>query len=59
MSKPTTVAAPAVGVSRPVSMRIVVVFPEPFAPRRPKTSPRAIVRSSPATATKSPKVFRS
>src|SRR5690606_40901797 len=36
-------------------MRIVVLLPEPFAPRKAKTSPRSISRSTPSTAVKSPK----
>src|SRR5439155_549242 len=37
-SKPLTVAEPAVGRSSVQSMLIVVVFPAPFGPRKPKTS---------------------
>src|SRR5213083_95519 len=33
------VTLPAVGRMRPTSMRMVVVFPAPFGPRKPKTSP--------------------
>src|SRR5690606_34768104 len=58
-SNPTTVAVPDVGSSKPHSMRMVVVFPEPFGPSSPKTSPRQITRSSPSTATIDPNVLRS
>src|SRR5258707_182276 len=34
------VTLPAVGLMRPTSMRIVVVLPAPFGPRKPKISPR-------------------
>ncbi len=39
-SKPPTEAEPDVGPRRPQSMRMVVDFPAPFAPRKPKMSPR-------------------
>jgi len=39
MSKPLTVAEPALEDSRPQSIRIVVDFPAPFGPRKPKISP--------------------
>ena len=35
-SMPSTSIAPAVGVSSPISMRIVVLLPEPLAPRKAK-----------------------
>src|SRR5881227_3024003 len=38
-SWPQMVTDPAVGRMRPTSMRMVVVFPAPFGPRKPKTSP--------------------
>src|SRR5688500_19178979 len=56
-SYPTTVASPDVGCMRPVSMRMVVVLPEPLGPRSEKTSPRLISRSSDSTATREPNVF--
>jgi hypothetical protein len=34
---------PLVGFINPNIMRIVVVFPEPFGPRKPKISPRRTV----------------
>src|SRR5262245_18604171 len=39
VSKPSTSAFPDVGSSKPSSMRIVVVLPEPLGPRKPKTIP--------------------
>src|ERR1700722_9987899 len=38
-------------------MRMVEVLPAPFGPRKPNDSPRAMVKSTPSTATKSPKRF--
>ena len=35
-------ALPLIGMVSPHSIRIVVVFPAPFAPRKPKISPAAI-----------------
>ncbi len=49
-SYPATVASPAVGRSRVVSIRNVVVFPAPLGPRNPTTSPSATSRSTPSTA---------
>ena len=40
MGRPRTRAVPEVGSIRPISMRMVVVLPEPFGPRKPKTLPR-------------------
>src|SRR3954468_10996689 len=53
-SRPSTRAVPAEGASRPVSILIVVDFPAPFGPRKPKNEPRATRRSMPPTAVKSP-----
>ena len=39
MSNPATVALPPVGVRKQVSMRMVVVFPAPFGPRKPTICP--------------------
>ena len=36
-------------------IRMVEVLPAPLGPRKPKDSPRAMVKSTPSTATKSPK----
>ena len=38
-SMPATVAVPPVGFSSPHNMRIVVDFPAPLLPRKPKISP--------------------
>src|ERR1035437_1161358 len=57
MSKPATRPAPAVGVSRPQSMRMVVDLPAPFGPRKPKISPRRTANETPATALNAPKCF--
>src|SRR5512141_2144504 len=38
---PSTLALPSLARSRPSSSRIVVVFPAPLGPRKPKTSPSA------------------
>src|SRR5688500_2842584 len=55
MSKPATRASPSLGASSPMSMRIAVVFPAPFAPRKPKTSPTPTAKEMWSTATKLPK----
>src|SRR5436853_5911210 len=49
-SKPATVAVPEVGNRNPVSMRIVVVFPAPFGPRKPTISPFATSKEMWSTA---------
>src|SRR6266481_16431 len=56
-SNPPTVARPEVGASSPHRMRIVVDFPAPLGPRKPKTSPCATSSETLSTATKSPKRF--
>ena len=38
--QPSTVAEPAVGRTSPSTMRIVVLLPAPFGPRKPVTHPR-------------------
>ncbi len=43
---PKTRALPEVGRIRSSSVRIVVVLPAPFGPRKPKTSPWATCRST-------------
>lgn len=55
MGLPRTLAVPEVGSMRPISMRMVVVLPEPLGPRNPKTLPRGTVRSSPFTASWPPR----
>src|SRR2546423_26967 len=47
-------ALPLVGWTRPQSIRMVVVLPAPFAPRKPKTVPGAILRERSCTASVSP-----
>src|SRR6476661_7735356 len=54
MSMPSMSAVPEVGVSRPQSMRSVVVLPAPLAPRKPKISPRATEKLTPSTALTTP-----
>src|SRR5580704_13173703 len=56
-SKPLTLALPDVGVSNPQSTRIVVDFPAPLGPRKPKISPLDTSRETWSTATKEPKVL--
>src|SRR5580698_2334413 len=47
---------PLVGDSSVVSMRMVVVLPAPFGPRKAKISPDATSKEMSSTALKSPKV---
>ena len=51
------VSVPAVGGRMPQSMRMVVVFPEPFGPRKPKISPCVTSNEIRSTATRDPKRF--
>ncbi len=44
LSRPNRRASPLVGRSRSSSVRIVVVLPAPFGPRKPKISPSCTVR---------------
>src|SRR5205814_5646714 len=46
----STPMPPDVGNSSPASIFSVVVFPAPFGPRKPTTSPGAIVNETPSTA---------
>src|SRR5574338_1645002 len=55
MSNPPTCPDPEVGSRIPQSIRIVVDFPEPLGPRKPKISPRAMSKLTRSTATKFPK----
>lgn len=50
--------SPLVGLARPRSKRIEVLFPAPLGPRNPKISPRRTCRFRLRTATLLPKVFR-
>ena len=43
---------PPVGRDSPSSIRMVVVFPEPFGPRKPCTPPAGTARSRSRTATR-------
>ena len=52
---PATVAEPEVGAMSVPSARTVVVFPVPFGPRKPNTSPWPISKETPSNATRSPK----
>src|SRR3954471_20963784 len=58
-SKPATSACPAVGLVSVHSMLIVVVFPAPLGPRKPKTSPVPTSKLTAFTASKSPNDLRS
>ena len=49
-SCPSTRAAPEVGISSVTSILIVVVFPAPFGPSKPKSSPSFTSKSIPRTA---------
>src|ERR1043166_538219 len=53
-SKPATVAFPEDGLRSPHRIRIVVDFPAPLGPRKPKISPWATSTETRSTATKSP-----
>src|SRR5689334_4222122 len=53
-SWPLMVIRPLVGLSRPAMMRMVVVLPAPFGPRKPWISPGATERLTPSTAVKDP-----
>ena len=50
--------SPLVGISSPASMRSRVVFPQPDGPTMVKNSPSAILMSTPSTADRVPKSFR-
>src|SRR2546428_843763 len=54
-STPSTSIAPAVGRMRPISMRMVVLLPEPLAPRKAKIEPAATSIERSSTAVKVPK----
>src|SRR5215211_7299405 len=53
------VALPEVGWSSPRIMRIVVVLPAPFGPRKPVTMPGSMVQVSSSTARVRPNTFLS
>lgn len=52
-SSPATRAIPDVGTTRVVRTPTVVVFPAPFGPSRPNTSPSPTSNDSPSTALRS------
>src|SRR3984957_4690383 len=54
-SSPRISIRPALGARRPVSILMVVDFPAPLGPRKPKNCPGATRRSMPSTAINSPK----
>ncbi len=45
---------PDVGCASPINIRIVVVLPAPFGPRKPKKQPRSTRKVSPSTAAVEP-----
>ena len=53
-SMPRIEALPAVGRISSITVRIVVVLPAPFGPRKPNTSPRWTSRSRSISALTSP-----
>ena len=52
---PKSRASPSVAGRRPVSIFMVVDFPQPLEPRKPKISPRSIVKFTALTAVNFPK----
>src|ERR1700685_4531998 len=54
-SIPSTRSVPPLSGLMHEIIRIVDVLPAPFGPRKPNDSPLAMVKSTPSTATKSPK----
>src|SRR5665647_1788154 len=54
-ARPNSRAFPSLGASRPVSIFMVVVLPQPLEPRKPKISPRSMQKLTRSTAVKSPK----
>jgi len=52
--RPSMVAAPEVGATRPSSIRRVVVLPAPLGPRKPVTVPGSTSKSRRSTANTSP-----
>src|SRR5688572_28486065 len=58
-SWPLMVTLPLVGLSRPAMMRIVVVLPAPFGPRKPWISPGSTARLTLSTAVNDPYLLTS
>ena len=56
-SIPSTRSVPSLTGLMHEIIRIVDVLPAPFGPRNPNDSPCEMVKSTPSTATKSPKRF--
>ena len=56
-SNPDTIAFPEVGLLKPVSIRMAVVLPAPFAPRKPNISPFFTSNEIASTAVKLPNFF--
>src|SRR5207248_1466911 len=54
-SRPSTAAVPVVGRKKPSRSRIVVVFPAPLGPRKPKISPSTTSKDTSDTAGVCPK----
>ena len=54
---PATVAEPEVGAMSVPSVRTIVVFPAPFGPRNPKTSPCPTSKETSSKAMRSPNRF--
>src|SRR6185369_2873895 len=54
---PSQVTDPESGMKMPVIMRIVVVLPAPFRPKRPVMVPRRTEKETPSTARTSPNVL--
>ena len=48
-SKPSIFTTPSVGGMKPVTIRMVVVFPAPFGPRKPTISPASTLKVIPWT----------
>ena len=57
MLKPATVPSPEVGKLSPQRILIAVVFPAPFAPRKPKISPLQTSKEMSFTAANEPNVL--
>jgi hypothetical protein len=58
-SWPSTLALPPLGTSRVISILMMVVLPAPLGPSRPNSSPSAIAKLTPRTASTSSACRRS
>src|SRR5262245_49094771 len=56
-SRPSTSALPVANGISPQSARMSVVFPDPFGPSSPNTSPRSTANDTSLTAVKSPNLM--